>query len=240
MSLNYKHSGLLILFVISLIFSSHAQNQLTNQTPAESAELSEAEKAKVISEMTNAVSKIKSFRTDITQQRHIALFEEVLISKGNLFFYNPDKLRWEIYDPFISIMIYNNNAVAKFDMSDGKLRKLKLGTEEIIKEFLKQILSWMTGSFGKESLEYSLKIFRGENLYFQLIPKAKEVEKYLKSINIEVEEKTYQIKKVIINENDGDYTEILFSNGQKDIDIEDSVFDLNNPLIEENIHDAKK
>ena len=89
--------------------------------------LGPVEQQQFLQEMTIALDDVKNFRVEFEQQRHLSIMMEPLISKGICYFEVPDKLRWEIDEPYSSILIYNEDQIAKFEIDQGQLKKLNFG-----------------------------------------------------------------------------------------------------------------
>lgn len=218
---------------ISLSFSENTINKASQNQ--EYSEVSEVEKEQILKQMSQILSKVNSFTVEFSQERHLSVFKDILSAKGILYYKSPDKLRWETTDPYRTILIFNHNKVAKFDFLDEKIRKLNLGIEDVMKEFLKNILSWMTGSFDNKNPMYDIKLFKGKSYKLILLPKDIEIKKYLISIELIIMPEVFQISEVIINEPGNDFIIIKYFNNEKDAVIDNNVFDTDKPaLIEKN------
>jgi outer membrane lipoprotein-sorting protein len=154
-----------------------------------------------------------------------------LVSEGYCYFEKPDKLRWELTRPYQSILIYNADVIGKFDVKDGKAEKLNLGTEDLMREILKQIIYWMQGDFAKAAEIYNLKIFKSDTYKLVLIPKSKELIKSIQSIEMIFNKSLNGISVVRINESIDNFIKIEFSNEQNNITLDKKLFDTEKPLI---------
>ena len=170
----------LVLFLASLLttgaFSSFAA--VDSPSTATLVTLSKAEGDDFLERMRETAGGIRSLRCDFVQEQHIAAFLDTLRAKGVCYFENPEKLRWELTEPFVSILIYNGKEVAKFEMNEGKLRKKRLGGEEMLRQVLGQIMAWMRGDFVATEKTYGVAVQKGEKEYaIVLVPKSEKLRK---------------------------------------------------------------
>lgn len=198
---------------------------------ADYVKLNETEQKEFLGSLQTSLEGIKGLAGKFTQERHLSLFADPLIAKGVCFFEYPSKLRWEIYEPYQSILIYNGRGVAKFDADEkGMLRKLNLGGSDILMEILAQITAWMKGDFSKSGDVYALSVFKGEkdNLLV-LTPKSEEMLKNIKAIELSTRKDNNRISSVTIRESKEDFIKISFRDEKINPEIPAAVFDLSKP-----------
>ncbi|MBN1406158.1 MAG: outer membrane lipoprotein carrier protein LolA [Calditrichaceae bacterium] len=210
---------LIVLVTFCIIYSQSSQ-----PLPAE-------EQTQILKTITEKLNTVNNLKAGFKQSRHMEILIDPLVSEGLCYFQKPDKLRWEINQPYQSILIYNANEVAKFDVKDGKSVKLNLGTEDLMREILKQIISWMQGDFSKASEIYDLKIYKSDTYTLVLIPKSKELVKSIQSIEMTFNKNLKSISIVRINETTENFIKIEFSNEQNDISLIEKIFDTQKPHL---------
>ena len=186
------------------------------------------EKLQEISARLSAVNNLKAV---FVQERHLSILIEPLISKGRCFFIRPRQLRWEIFQPYHSLLIYNNKRMAKFDVQDGNLRKLQPGGEDLMREILGQIIAWMQGDFESAAKVYHLQMYRKETLHLVLRPRSKELAGNIQSIELIFSEAMDYIQTVRIIESQMDFIRIDFRQVEHNTEIPEGIFDLSNPLL---------
>jgi len=193
--------------------------------------LSPIEQKQFLQEMKAELDGVKNFWAEFEQQRHLSIMMEPLISKGVCTFEVPDKLRWEISTPYSSILIYNAEKVAKFEIDQGQLKKLNFGAAEIMRRVLQQIISWIQGDFSASQSIYSIQIYKGVVYKLQLIPKSELMRENLKVIELHIEPKAFQIKQVLIKESAEDFIKIIFKNKQENSTLPKNTFHTKQPCI---------
>lgn len=226
--MNKKKSSRFFLFCLAAAFFNFP---LSGACPLSAQELSGAEADIFIQNMAGTLKTKKSMRVDFKQERHLSVFLEPLVSKGSCFFQDPKRMRWEIEEPYRSLLIFNDNRVAKYDFEQGTPRRLTLGSEDVIREVLVQIMDWMKGDFRNSAEVYNIRIYKNENIRLRLIPRSSGLLENIQFIELHIDPLTKQITQVVIRENETDFVRIGFSNERNNIELEAQLFDLKNPLI---------
>jgi outer membrane lipoprotein-sorting protein len=216
------------ILAVVVILSQHSM--VISSSPTQ--ELSPNEAEAFIQELAAILRTKKSMQVYFTQERHLSLLIEPLISKGVCFFKNPDQLRWEIVEPYKSILLFNGNRVEKYDFDeDGTPRRLTLGSEDVIREILSQITDWMRGDFSNSAQTYNIRIYKNDNDRIRLIPKSKELRENIRFIELHIKNLTKQIIQVLIEETESDFVRIFFFEEKNNLELEKRLFDLEDPLV---------
>jgi outer membrane lipoprotein-sorting protein len=218
-----KKNCYILIYLILIIFTNVLYSQNSQSFFME-------EQNQILKTIKEKLSTVNNLKAEFKQSRHMEILIDPLVSEGYCYFEKPDKLRWELNKPYQSILIYNANVVAKFDVKDGQVEKLNLGTEDLMREILKQIISWMQGDFSKTSEIYDLKIYKSDTYKLVLIPKSKELIKSIQSIELVFKADLKNISMVMINESAENFIKIEFSNEQDNISIDKKIFDTKKPL----------
>ena len=197
--------------------------------------LSPSQQDEFLKNISKNFEEINTLKTDFIQVRYLDIFLEPLTAQGICYFEKPEKLRWELLQPYPSIMVYNKKQVAKFDFNDGKLRKLHLDTDDIMREILGQITSWMKGDFTQTSDIYTLSVFKGKDYLLTFTPKSKEMAKNIQSIELSLNPVSQHVTKVTIREKKEDRIEISFLNEVINVKFEDTLFDLDKPKLNQKL-----
>lgn len=227
--INFKYFRSLVPLISILVFFSI--NFLPAQNLAEPVQtLSATETHQFLNKMVTVLKPLHSFQAEFTQERQMAILTEPIISKGVCRFEEPNKLRWEIVAPYHSILIYNKEQIAKFEARKGQIKKLQLGAADIMREILKQIISWMKGDFNAAQKMYDVTVVKqAGDFKIVLIPKAKELLNNILSIELSVAGSKHHVTAVVIRESAQDLTTIRFFNQKDNLNFSDQVFDLSEP-----------
>ncbi|MDH3974918.1 MAG: outer membrane lipoprotein carrier protein LolA [Deltaproteobacteria bacterium] len=221
----------LIFLTGTLLFSLLALSvtPVTAEENKKYAVVSKKRKAQITKNIEDNLHTLKTLRADFIQERHIALFLDVLKSGGLLSFERPGKLRWELTEPYRTIMLFNDNKVAKFRIEKGKIEKAGLGMEDLLRGVLGQIISILKGDFSKSMKAYNMEVFEGENYLLKLTPKSEKMAKTINSLELFFDIESLNMSQIIIREPQNDFMKITFSNQRINETLKARLFNLESP-----------
>jgi len=98
----------------------------------------------------------------------------------------------------------------------------ELESDPVMRIVAKQLWSWLNNDYDDLKDQYIIQ--RSGTSSLTITPADKSSTEFIGSVIITFDEKSYQPKRVVINEPDGDSTHIVFSNYQFDIDLAKSTF----------------
>ena len=193
--------------------------------------------------ISQATRDLTSLKAEFTQRRHMEAFEDALVSKGTMYFAAPDKIRWELSEPYRSALVFDGERIAKFVYRKGERRKLKTGSAEIMQEVLKFIASWIQGDFESSRKVFDLQIERvcdgisdtrtdgqgNESCELNLVftPRSSKMSERIRSIELAMRDESKDIDRVTIRESQGDHILIWFADQQRNLELAEDLFALN-------------
>jgi outer membrane lipoprotein-sorting protein len=210
------------IFTLSVINADAEENE--NYTA-----VSEARRAVITKSIEDNLHSVKTLKADFVQERHIALFFDLLRSEGILAFERPDKLRWEIKEPYRTLMLFNSNDVAKFRIEDGKIKKANFGMEDILRGTLGQIITILKGDFGKSMEAYDFEVMEGSAYLLKLTPKSEGQAKMILSLELFFDPQSLQMSQIIIREPHDDFMKITFNKHRINETLSDRLFNIDEP-----------
>ncbi|TIH15794.1 outer membrane lipoprotein carrier protein LolA [Marinifilum sp. JC120] len=155
---------------------------------------------------------ISSISSDFTQQSHIALFADVIESKGKFCFARPDNLRWEYNQPFISGFLLKGQEGLKWDGAAEKPAPFNTETSPEMAIISEQILAWTTMNIPWLQSLYTIKVTNFSPAVMELTPKSSKAKQFLSLIRIFFSPEATHLEGIELHEPGGDYTKITFSN----------------------------
>lgn len=195
--------------------------------------LSIPEQTRILNEFSARLKTIKSFRAEFVQDRHLQAFLDILQTKGIIQFEAPDKLRWEVRQPYASVSILNGKKAAKFDIENGQATRMT-GMEDYLYEVLQQIAGIIRGNFEGLQKSFQIKIGRkGHQYILYLQPIDRNLSKSISAMEIISDDQLERVQQVKIFEPQGDRIEITFSQPSEGLTFGPRVFDLKQPLSSE-------
>lgn len=209
-----KHNYHFLFFIVGLLTPLFlpTQSMCTDSSQSLKAFLEEVER--------NA-SQVESFACSFTQKRHLSLFPEPVVFRGNLKLIRPDRLRWAFTSPIPSVLIFNGQEGIRCS-EDQDPAHFDLKTDPIMRIVAEQILSWLNSDYEKLKKQYSIRLADSSSLH--ITPREQTTAGFIGSITITFEEKSQQPKRVLINEPNGDSTIIEFFNYHFNISFPPSTF----------------
>ncbi len=229
MTRSVLHSWPLVLIAVALGTTGSAQQADTAAGVPYVAQ-AEEERDRFLEAMGTALKSIRSLRAEFVQERHVSLFLEPLSAKGICSFERPDRLRWELLEPYVSILILDARNVAKFDVVEGKLRRLELGAADLLREVLGQIAGWIRGDFSQADDVYELRLEKGSDYRLIMQPRSAEMRKMIRAVELSINPATHRVTQVVIREPGEDYLESRFVEEELNVTFQERVFDLKNPI----------
>ena len=187
---------------------------------------------------TNA-GRVESVFTRFAQERHLSLFQEPLRSEGYLCFQKPGRIRWEVTQPYQSILVSDGKGVAQFERAGGQWKKLELGLPDAMQSVIGQIGAIMEGRYAGRQSDFSVSATNtADGPVVTLIPRQPAMLKMMQAIEIYLAPDFRVTRRVVLREQDGDFTDIQFSGQMAAPPLPAGTFDCNQPADLELIRQA--
>ncbi len=167
------------------------------------------------------VTFVESIQADFTQEKHLEMLDQPLISKGALYFQAPRSLRWEYTQPVRSVLLMHNDEIRRYVRTDSGMKAQKSRSLEAMRVFLGEICMWMQGEFdANPDLEARMK----SNRRVVLTPKDPAMAEVIERIELRLTDTPGVIDAVAIHESSTSYTIIRFHDTKINEGIESAVF----------------
>lgn len=206
---------------------------LAQATGAPQAPLTGKGRDAFLKKVEQRMAKVRTVVARFAQQKHLALFGDVVKTSGCILYARPDQLRWEIRQPFRSILIVAGRDVAKFEFHKGKRRRLELGrSSDIILMVMNQIRGWFRGDFARSMQRYDVRVFaptEKRTARIELRPKDKNLARNLQRIELRFAKTLTSIERVTIFERGSDQTVMDFTKLRDNPVIAKDYFDVRAP-----------
>ena len=188
----------------------------------------QAQLSLILSNIEENMGKIKTLKTKIIQEKKIALFSEPVFSNGILLFKSPDKIRFEYFDPFKSVLLVNENKISKYEMVNGQWKKIGSGDEKMMRVIMDHIGAWIKGRFNESDL-YTVsgqyRTVEDQISYAVLLePKSESFKSFISGFELGINEKMDRLDYIIIKESGDDYTKLTFRDDEINTAVEDLYF----------------
>ncbi|MEI7731678.1 MAG: outer membrane lipoprotein carrier protein LolA [Verrucomicrobiota bacterium] len=200
------------------------------------AQTSNAPVAPTLKDVNHAMSQAETIFTRFVQERHLSLFTEPLRSEGFLCFQKPGRIRWEITQPYKSILVSDGAGVAQFEWVEDKWKKLDVGLAAAMQNVVSQIAGVMEGRYSSNQRDYEATLTNAAGgPVITLVPRNEAMRKMMQAIEVHLTPDLKGTRRVVLRETGGDYTDIRFEDQQVGWSLPPRTFDRNAPLAVEEI-----
>ena len=194
--------------------------------------LSVSETRLALKQMSQKLMLNKSLKARFVQERHLALFDDVLRVKGFCYYQSPGRIRWEFVEPYASIMIMRENGRGeKFDVVAGRAVPSKTMDRQVLSEVLNQISKWMRGDLERAMEDFQVELYRQGDFRLVLKPRSESVSTMLARIEFVIDPQDYLAQSITLWENENNRTVIRFLEQSLNEPLADDLFDLKKPKL---------
>ncbi|MDR9501649.1 MAG: outer membrane lipoprotein carrier protein LolA [Desulfurivibrionaceae bacterium] len=154
---------------------------------------------------------LTSFSVPFVQERHLLLFDQVVVFKGELAISRPDKLRWAFLEPVPSVLIFNGRMGRRCNDQVAP-ETFDLDADPVMAMVAQQLWTWLDGRYAKLATRYDLALKEGTTLL--VTPKEKDMAQFIEQVVITFDPRTLRPAMVEIIEPGGDMTRLRFGDYQ--------------------------
>lgn len=166
----------------------------------------------VLARIQAAVANVRTLASDLVQEKHLAMFDEVLTSRGRFYFQAPDRLRWELLEPVRSGFSLNGGEGRRWHERTGSSESFDIRREPAMKLVADQLLAWARADFEWLRRQYRITAEAEAPAALRLEPRTAAAGGYLDHLRIVFSADDRYVQTVEVFEADGDFTRIRFSN----------------------------
>ena len=183
----------------------------------------EPQQQEMIQKITEASEKLNSLRCDFVQKKTISMLSKEMVSEGQMYFKQKDKLKWEYTKPTQFELILNGNQV--LTNSGNTKNAMTTNSSKAFRKLSKIILSMINGSgiFDPSMFTAQLMVGTKDNMVI-LNPTQKEMQQMFSVIRLRFNKSDYTVNVVEMEEKNGDSTRIEMKNKQVNIKLNDEIF----------------
>ncbi|MBN1443965.1 MAG: outer membrane lipoprotein carrier protein LolA [Planctomycetes bacterium] len=202
-----------------------------------------AERAEFLARVEEKMAAVQSIAAEFAQEKELRLFETALRSSGVILFQRPDRLRWEIREPFRSILVASGSTAGKYEYTGGERRELRLkdGGQAVL-IVLAQMRAWFQGRFEDRGRHFDVDVSDSPSPLIILRPRLEAMKKSLEAVEIELRPDLSAVARLRIAERGGDSTKLTFREIRRDADLPADLFTVSDPspLDMKRIEDAER
>jgi outer membrane lipoprotein-sorting protein len=188
-------------------------------------------RAAFLKEIEARMSKVASFVATFEQEKSLAIFKKPVHTTGFLLFQSPGGMRWEVSQPFRSILIVDDDKVAKFEFTAGRRRSLNLGRgADPLLALMAQVRRWFSGAFQSDAADFNLQVAEKPSPLILLTSRSKAAGPGIESIRMSLTPELDAVTRVVLRERSGDSTIVSYKTVAKNLTFADDVFSTVDPV----------
>ncbi len=171
---------------------------------------SKENKSKIFTLIAEGASTVQTLSSDFSQERHLSMLKEPLISSGKFAYKKPDRLYWEILKPSPLGFVVQGDKAKRWSGDSDVIETLEIDREPMIRAIVGQVSAWARADFTWLEKRYRITVMEGAPYSLKLIPLSFQEKKFLDYLTIAFSEDWTYVRSVELHEKDGDFTRIRF------------------------------
>ena len=176
-------------------------------------------------------AKISSIKSDFTLVKYISVMSSTMKSSGKFYYKKEDKVKLEFLLPLKQNMVMNGNKLMMD--ANGKPMVMDASTNPEMGELKKVISACMSGNISNMGSNYKMEYFvEGSDYLIVITPQSADIKKFAERVDLYLDSSDFTVLKMRMtealkpNQTKNNYQEYVFSNKQKNVSIDDSVFSI--------------
>jgi outer membrane lipoprotein-sorting protein len=181
---------------------------------------------KNVDEFQSALSKtnasVHTISSDFVQTKNLALLSEKIKSKGRFFFKKEDKVRIEYTSPYSYLLVMNAGQILVKD--EQKTSKVNTRNSKTMQSVNRIMIDCMRGTV-LSNPDFKATVYEnGSTFLLSLAPATDAMKKMFRSIDVYLSKKNFDVDRLTMTEQGGDFTDMDFSNTQHNVALNDAIF----------------
>lgn len=179
----------------------------------------------IIDMIGKASSDMKTLECDFVQIKHLKILNDEMVSKGKMYYSQPDMLRWEYVSPYSYVFVLNDSKV--LISNDGRTDIIDVNQNKVFKEIARLMMDSIVGNSLSDNTSFDISIDDTTKEWVAtLLPLKKDMKQMWNRLVLHFDKGRRSVVKVEMHEKSGDYTEINLSNIVVNSSVDKSVFDI--------------
>lgn len=204
-------------FFISSVFLLLSQNLIAQKQKLDYPE-------DWIAKINNQTKNVNSLQAQFKQEKVLSFLDGAVVSEGEFWFLQPNRIRWEYQKPYAYTMIMNNGMLTVKD--DGTEFTSDLSSNQMFEQMNSLITGSIQGHLLSEEQSYDKEFYQDEHhIIIRLFPKDDQLAAYLDYMEIWFSKENINVKIMLIHEPSGDYTRMIFTDIKTNKNIDSDVFE---------------
>lgn len=179
--------------------------------------------AAVKSQINAAAARLRTMQCDFVQTKHMRMLNDKMVSRGRMYYVQPNKLRWEYTSPYTYTFVLNKSQVM---MSRGRKNQvIDVNQSKVFKEITRIMMNSVVGKCLNDGKDFKTSITGSSTEWIAtLVPLKKNMKQMFKTIKIHFNKKRSMVSVVELLEKNGDRTVIELRNVRPNQSINGNLF----------------
>jgi outer membrane lipoprotein-sorting protein len=172
---------------------------------------------------------IESMQTRFIQKKNLSLFSREIELRGVLAMEKPDRFIWRTEFPLKYAILVEKEKLSQWDEDSDQVQTLSYADTPAVKIVVEQMRTWFYGEYGSLLDQYQAEVLSRQPLVLKLVPGEKSPARgMIRSVTLSFKSDQSYIESILIEEKNGDRSEMLFKDTVLNSKIEPSVWKIKN------------
>jgi len=172
--------------------------------------------------LQRSTAALQSIQADFSQTKHLSLLADKITSKGRFYYRKEDKVRIEYTTPFQYLVVMNGGQMMVKD--EQKSTKVNTRNSKTMQSVNRIMLDCMRGTVFSNP-DFKVTAYENGTIYLlSLAPANDAVKKLFKQIDVYLTRSGFDVARLTMTEQGGDFTDMDFSHTQHNIALNDALF----------------
>ncbi len=164
----------------------------------------------------------QTIASDFSQVKNLSLLADKIKSKGKFYFKREDKVRIEYTSPYSYLLVMNGGQLMVKD--EQKSNKINTRNSKTMQSVNRVMIDCMRGTVFQNPDFKVASYENGQSYLLSLAPVTDAMKKMFKQIDVYMDKKNFDVSRLTMTENGGDFTDMDFSNTQHNTALNESLF----------------
>lgn len=160
--------------------------------------------------------------SDFTQTKNLSLLADKIKSKGRFYYKKEDKVRIEYTSPYTYLLVMNGGQLMVRD--EQKTNKINTRNSKTMQSVNRVMIDCMRGTVFNNP-DFKVTAYENAKSYLlSLVPVTDAMKKMFSRIDVYMDKKTFDVNRLSMIEQGGDYTDMDFTNTKQNVPLDEALF----------------
>lgn len=172
--------------------------------------------------LSKSSAAVQTIQSDFSQVKNLSLLADKIKSKGKFYFKKEDKVRIEYTTPFTYLLVMNAGQILVKD--EQKTNKVNTKNSKTMQSVNRIMVDCMRGTV-LSNPDFKTTVYEnGQSYLLSMAPATEGMKKMFKQIDVYMNKGSYDVHRLSMVEQGGDYTDMDFTNAKHNLPLNDALF----------------